>query len=196
MEFKLDRKRPAGLILDLQRLFTSDDGPIENPDAINTINAINGLAPKLRERNIPIIVSSYVMRPDRLDAGLLRDNPYVQQGLFASDSEWMEIDPRLQLDADVIRLYRSRPNAFFGGQLNVVLNELGCDALILAGLSVNNAISSTARAAFEQDIPVILPRNCVGSTPWEAEHDVYFTILDQWSGQVVDGATEAIGAFD
>jgi nicotinamidase-related amidase len=60
----------------------------------------------------------------------------------------------------------------------------------MTGVSVNNAISSTARDAFARDLPVLVIRDCVGGTPWEPEdkHETYFEILATWTAEVADSA--------
>lgn len=121
---------------------------------------------------------------------MLRDQPLVLQGYFSCDSEWTALDRALVTETGEDKLSRARPNAFHGGELQTGLSARGADLLILAGLSVNNAISATARAAFERDIPVLLPRWCVGAAPWETAHEAYFAILDQWTAQLVEDAAE------
>ena len=78
----------------------------------------------------------------------------------------------------------NRPSAFFRSDLDAVLAGLGADALVLCGLSVNNAISATARDAFARDLPTIVVRECTGAAPWETEHDTYFEILATWTAEV------------
>ena len=71
-----------------------------------------------------------------------------------------------------------------------ILDGLQADTLILTGVSVNNAISSTARDAFARDLPVLVVRDLVGATPWEAEAnlDTYVEILATWTAEVTDSA--------
>ena len=100
------------------------------------------------------------------------------------------MDPRIEQAETDLDVRHSRPSALFRSDLVAVLDGLGADALILTGVSVNNAISSTARDAFARDIPALVVRDCVGATPWEpAElHASYFATLATWTAEVADAA--------
>lgn len=184
MEFIVNTLRPALLILDLQRLFCSPDGPFENTQADVIINSCNELMNMLASK-CPVIYSRYMLASDHSDAGLLGGQPLVEQGYFNAGSEWMEFDERLQVNSNAISTHRNRPGAFWGGELEKILTELDCDSLILAGLSINNAISTTAREAFARDIATIVVREASGAAPWETQRETYFQILDDWTAQVM-----------
>ncbi len=74
--------------------------------------------------------------------------------------------------------------------LEAVLAGVGADALLLTGLSVNNAISSTARDAFARDLPAVVVKDLVGAAPWEPaeKHETYFEILSTWTAEVAGSA--------
>ena len=84
----------------------------------------------------------------------------------------------------------NRPSALFRSDLEALLDGLGADTLILTGVSVNNAISSTARDAFARDLPALVVRDLVGATPWEPEelHASYVDTLATWTAEVADSA--------
>ena len=77
MDFDLSNTRSALLIIDLQELFTSADGPFENTTAAELIVAVNSFALDCHHMGLPIIFSRYLFRDDLSDAGLLADNPVV-----------------------------------------------------------------------------------------------------------------------
>ena len=137
-------------------------------------------------RDLPIVISSYVLRADLADAGLLRGNPVVEAGHFSEGSAWTQLDRRLELKDGDIQVRRNRPSAFFGGELDTVLQSLHADAVLLGGLSVNNAISATARDSFARDLPTIVIRDCTGAAPNEVAIDTYFEILDTWTAEVTN----------
>ena len=87
MNVNLENSRPLALVLDLQELFTSADGPLKNVAAASLIENVNGLLKTLREKRLPIVYSSYVLAADLSDAGLLKDNPLVKQGYFCAGSK-------------------------------------------------------------------------------------------------------------
>lgn len=188
MKFSLENSRPLALVLDLQELFTSASGPFENVASRELIENVNGLLSALRENRVPVVFSSYVLADDLSDAGLLKENPIVKQGYFSTGSNWMKWDRRLQFESSDILISRNRPSAFYGSDLSALVESLHTDVLLLCGLSVNNAVSSTARDAFALDIPAIVVRDCTGVAPWEKHMDVYFEILDDWTAEVLTSA--------
>jgi nicotinamidase-related amidase len=184
MEFDLTNSRPALLVLDLQELFSSADGPFENTGADELINNVNSFSDYCHKLGLPIIYSRYLFRDDLGDAGLLKDLPLVQEGHFCESSAWMKLDKRLKIVEPSIKLQRNRPGAFWNCALEQNLEENNIDTLLLFGLSINNAISTTAREAFARDIPTVVVKECTGAAPWETEIDSYFDTLNTWTAEV------------
>jgi len=196
MRFDLHDYRPGVLVLDMQRLFTRADGPFGNPAGAVLCAAVNGLLTACSPFGLPVLVSRYVLADDAGDAGLLAGDPVVSGGFFGASSPWAQNDPALRLPAASVHLQRNRPGAFHGGELEAALAATGVDALILCGLSVNNAISTTAREAFARDIPAIVVREAAGAAPGETHTAVYFDVLDTWTAAVMTQAAlvEALAA--
>ena len=180
------------LVLDLQELFTSGAGPFKNAASGALIKNVNTLLNALREKQVPIVFSSYVLADDLSDAGLLKENPVVKQGYFSAGSRWMKWDKRLHIKSSDILISHNRPSAFYGEDLTGLLESLHVDVLLLCGLSVNNAVSSTARDSFARDIPTVVIKDCTGAAPWEHHLEIYFEILDDWTAQVMT-STELLG---
>ncbi|MBT7950925.1 MAG: cysteine hydrolase [Gammaproteobacteria bacterium] len=184
MEFDLTNSRTALLVLDLQELFSSAEGPFKNTGADELIHNVNAFSKYCHDLELPVIYSRYLFRDDLSDAGLLIDNPVVQQGHFCESSEWMQLDKRLKLTESSINLQRNRPGAFWNGDLEQTLKQHEIDTLLLCGLSVNNAVSTTAREAFARDYPTVVIKECTGAAPWETELDSYFDTLNTWTAEV------------
>jgi len=179
--------RPAVLVIDMQVAFVSPDGAFGN-DAGPVIERLNPFLKGCRERGVPVIFSSYLLRSDLADAGLLAGNDAAVH--FTDSAPGAAVDPRIDRAPGDIDVRHNRPSALFRSDLEAVLGGLGADALLLTGVSVNNAISSTARDAFARDIPALVVRDCVGATPWEAEENLatYFEILATWTADVAMSA--------
>ena len=56
------------LVLDLQELFTNANGPFENTESGTLVDNVNVLLSALRDRQLPIVFSSYVLAADLSDA--------------------------------------------------------------------------------------------------------------------------------
>jgi len=173
------------LVIDMQVAFVSPDGAFGN-DAGALIERLNPFLEACRSRGLPVIFSSYLLRADLADAGLLRAGGAGEH--FTDAAPGAVVASRIRRADGDLDVRHNRPSALFRSDLESVLRGLGADALLLTGVSVNNAISSTARDAFARDIPALVVRDCVGATPWEADdkHDVYFEILATWTAEVAD----------
>jgi bifunctional isochorismate lyase/aryl carrier protein len=185
---------PVVLVIDMQVAFVSPDGAFGN-DAGPLIERLNVFLDGCRTRSVPVVFSSYLLREDLADAGLLREDPAARH--FSDAAPGAPADPRVHRADRDIDVRHNRPSAFFRSDLEAVLRGLRADAVILTGVSVNNAISSTARDAFARDIPPLVVRDCVGGTPWEPEekHETYFDILAMWTAEVAD-SENVLGRLD
>jgi nicotinamidase-related amidase len=186
MDVDLTQGRCAVVVLDVQRVFAAPDGPFSNSVAGPMIDAINRLVAGAREQDVSVVHSRYVLRDDLRDAGLLSGMDAVQQGHMSRSSPLSAIDDRVDVAPTDILVEHNRPSAFFRSDLEAVLAAEGADRVVLAGLSVNNAISATARDAFARDIPAVVVREAVGAAPFEParELEAYFTALHTWTAEV------------
>jgi ureidoacrylate peracid hydrolase len=178
---------PAVLVIDMQVAFVSPDGAFGN-DAGELIERLNPFLDSCRELGVPVIFSSYLLRGDLKDAGLLRGNDAAAH--FADTAPGAGVDPRIRRAPGDLDSRHNRPSALFRSDLEAVLDGVGADTLLLTGVSVNNAISSTAREAFARDLPALVVKDLVGATPWEPEelHETYFDTLATWTAEVADSA--------
>ena len=188
MRTQLTSTRPAVLVLDMQSVFIGADGPFDNPAVVG---AVNTFLPRARSAGLPVIVSCYTLRDDLSDAGLLAGQPFIED--MRRGAARAAVDPRVEVaDSDLV-CHHNRPSAFFRSDLEHVLKTLGSRAIILTGVSINNAVSSTARDAFARDIPAVVVKECVAPAPWEEHVDLYLSIVDTWGAEVA-GADEVLTA--
>ncbi|MGI9659391.1 MAG: isochorismatase family protein, partial [Gaiellaceae bacterium] len=140
-----------------------------------------------RSLSVPVLFSNYRLRADLGDAGLLSELSSVAAGHWSEGSPWLEVDPRIERAESDVDVFHHRPSGFSGTDLDTVLSGVGARTLLLAGLSVNNAISATARDAFARDIPAVVVGGCVGAAAFEPVEQLatYLAILDAWTAEVV-----------
>lgn len=188
MKFDLRLLRPAVLVIDMQASFIAADGPFRNTGMGPVVDALNAFLAACRGHQLPILFCNYMMRADGADAGLLRGQPYLEHMLEHSPT--IGVDPRIYRHPSDHELRRPRPSAFFNTDLEAWLKQQDCNALILTGVSVNNAISATARDAFARDLPAIVVCDCVAAAPFEPPElaAAYLQILDTWTAEVTDSA--------
>jgi nicotinamidase-related amidase len=180
--------RPAVLVIDMQAVFVSPDGPFANTTTDALIEQINEFTDGCRAAGVPILLCTYLLTEDGADAGLLA--PFDWAVHFRRGAPFAGLDPRLARAPADIEVPHSRPGCFHGSPLVDELHRLGCDAVILTGVSVNNAVSTTAREAFSRDIPALVVRDCVGAAPWEPVElfDAYVDALGTWTAEVAAAA--------
>lgn len=174
--------------MDMQASFIAAGGPFRNTGMDPVIAALNRFLAAARARGLPVMFCNYMLRADGADAGLLRDAPWLAHML--ENAPTIGVDPRVERHESDTDLRHPRPSAFHGTPLEAWLAERHCNAVLLTGVSINNAISTTARDAFARDLAPIVVRDCVAAAPFEpAEHlATYFEILHTWTAEVADGA--------
>jgi len=166
----------AVVVLDMQSVFIGDGFE-------ETVDAVNAFLPRARAAGLPVIVSCYTLRDDLADAGLLAGRPFVAD--MRRSASAAAPDPRLALAPTDLVSHHNRPSGFFRSDLEHLLRSNGANAVILIGVSINNAVSSTARDAFARDIPAVVVRDCVAPAPWETEVEIYLAVVDTWGAEVV-----------
>lgn len=168
----------------MQAVFVSPGTPFSNDVAGPMIERLNAFLDGCRERRVPVMFAHYLLRPDLADAGLLAKSPAAVH--FTADAPLAGLDPRMRRRPDEREVSHHRPGCFHDSKLADVLGALGADAVVVTGVSVNNAISTTAREAFGRDVPALVVRDCVGAAPWEPAElfDVYVDALGPWTAEV------------
>jgi nicotinamidase-related amidase len=187
------------IVLDVQSILASETGPFANHGAASMIESINALLEAAHPAMLPVLHSRYVLRDDLKDAGLLADSG-MELADFCSSALLARLDPRVKVADGDVHLEHHRPSAFYASDLDAVLRRHRIDWLILCGLSVNNAISSTARDAFARDIPVVVVSEATGAAPFEDEADLApaFRALHTWTAEVapLESVIERIGSHE
>ena len=155
----VSREATALLVIDMQNGFLDTAGsmatiglPVQELQP-----AIDGCARLLegaRAAGIPVIHTRYVYEPDFSDGGLLPNElvPGMREANSLVRGTWdAEIVPPLApLDGEII-IDKARPSAFYGTRLEPFLTSLGIRSLVLAGVTTNICVETTARDAGQRD---------------------------------------------
>ena len=171
---------PLLIIIDMLNDFFREGRLAGERQALTT--AINQLVAFARQKDFPVIWVRQEFKPDLSDAflGMRRDRRLVTiqgtQGCQILD----ELD-RLPQDPVIVK---KRYSAFFGTQLDQLLDELQPAQVILAGVNTHACVRMTAVDAFQRDLPVILAIDAVNSYDQEY-HCVSLRYLKQGIAQVM-----------
>ena len=88
---------------------------------------------------------------------------------------------RLEGDHEIVK---KRYSAFFGTELAELLTDLGISEIILAGINTHACIRMTAIDAYQLDLNVVIPEECVASRD-QQHHDVTLRYLADEIAEVV-----------
>jgi ureidoacrylate peracid hydrolase len=172
---RLEAKRTALLVIDMQNAFLAPGAAIEVPKAREIVPSINRLAAGLRQRGATVI---WVMHENRRDGsdwdgffGAFVSDRAKAAGALSGGSETQALWPKLDTAPADLRVSKNRYSAFIGSSssLEKTLKARGVDTLLLAGTKTNVCVESTARDAMMLDFKVVLLSDCTAALS-DAEH--------------------------
>jgi ureidoacrylate peracid hydrolase len=192
---RLDPKRTALVVIDMQNAFVAPGAPVEVPAARAIVKDINRLAKELRKRGVAVI-------------WVLHENSDGWDGFFGvfvkpeargaaakslsagheMQKPWRELD----VAPGDLKTSKSRYSAFIGptSPLAGVLREKGIDTLLIAGTKTNVCCECTARDAMMLDYKVVMLSDCTAALSDE-EHRATLENMIQQFGDVLT-ADEAL----
>jgi nicotinamidase-related amidase len=80
-----------------------------------------------------------------------------------ADVPGREVARLLRPDTDDYFVLKPKHSAFFGTTLDMLLDELGADTVILAGVAGNICVLFTANDAYMRDLRLYVPEDCTAS---------------------------------
>ena len=158
----LARENSALVVIDMQNSFLEPKGsmaaiglPFE--ELRTALDGTVRLVAAAREAGIPVIFTRYVYMADYSDGGIVPNLlvPALRESnaLIADSWDAEVVDELAPQPGDVV-IDKSRPSAFYGTQLEPVLTSLGVRNLVMAGVTTNICVETTARDAGQRDYHV------------------------------------------
>jgi len=138
------------------------------------VTNINTLTEQFRKNDVPIIWIRQEFKEDLSDAYLVMKKENIR--ITIAGTVGCEILPELLKTSSEHEIIKKRYSAFYGTELDELLNELGTTELILAGVNTHACIRSTAIDAYQRDLEITIPIECVASYDQE-HHDVTLRYL-------------------
>jgi ureidoacrylate peracid hydrolase len=196
---RLDAKRTALLVIDMQNAFVAPGAPIEVPGARDIVPAINRLSAELRHRGVPVI---WVLHENSggwsgfFDVFVKPENrARAAQALCAGNElqqPWRELD----VAPGDLKTTKNRYSALIGQSSPVdrLLRDRGIDTLLIAGTKTNVCCECTARDAMMLDYKVVLLCDCTAALSDE-EHLATLENVIQQFGDVMT-ADDALALLD
>lgn len=191
---RLDPKRTALVVIDMQSTFCEPGGPAEVPGSRAIVPQINALTRQLRPLGVPILwilhanshlgtKSDWEIFFDNVVASEVRSRT-IESLLPGRQKVWPELDT----DPNDLTLVKIRYSAMISGSssLERVLRNLGIDTLLIAGTKTNVCCESTARDAMMLDFKVIMVEDCMAALSDEEHLATLETFIQQF-GDVMTG---------
>jgi maleamate amidohydrolase len=177
-------RRPAVVVIDLVRAYTSPDGPFALPDGQAAVEATAELVETARDKDVPVYWTVVRYAPGLADGGLfVRKVPAL--ACFAEDAAGDWGDLALEPDPGEVVVVKQYASAFFGTSLATTLHTAGVDTLLIAGVSTSGCVRATAMDALNSGFhPLVVRQACADRTA--AVHENNLTDLDAKYADVVD----------
>jgi ureidoacrylate peracid hydrolase len=196
VESALVPSRAVLLIVDIQNDFCHQQGGLGRAGIpMDAIQAAVGRLPRLieaaRQAGVPVIFVK--TQHGRWDTSPVWRTPTIRKssGELCAPNSWGAEFFRIRPSPDDCVIVKHRYSAFVGTDLEVVLRSLARSTLVLAGVTTNVCVESTARDAFMRDYHVVLVRDCTAALTRE-EHDAAVRNIGTYFGRVV--TSEAVTA--
>ena len=170
---RIDAARAALIAYDTCRRALTPGDPARRRALRPVLDAWVRLIGAARAASVPIIYTTPVSRADGADVVLLPTDLSAETGVPSlincvegtPDAEFPdEIAPRPE---DYVFLKR-RPSAFYGTGVGELLRMLRRDTVLIGGGATNRGVETSVREAFNQDLSVVVVRECCWSGDAEA----------------------------
>jgi ureidoacrylate peracid hydrolase len=195
---RLDVKRTALLVIDMQNAFVAPGAPIEVPAARAIVPTINRLAGEVRRRGVPVI---WVMHENEkggrdwtgfFDAFVAPGKREQAAAALERGANLQALWPELDAKPEDLRVAKNRYSALIArsSSLEAVLRERSLDTLLIAGTKTNVCCESTARDAMMLDFKVVLLSDCTAALSEEEQRATLENVIQQFGD--VRSADEAL----
>jgi nicotinamidase-related amidase len=153
-------ERPAVLIVDVQKGFTSPECPLGgNMDSM--VENLNKLIPEARNHKVPIIFTRVAYREDTRDCGVFGEKVPTLPRWFRDGGGWDGIDTRIAPRPEDFVITKKMPSAFFGTDLFHQLTYLKADTLVVCGCTTSGCVRATVVDSMSHGFRTIIPEECV-----------------------------------
>ena len=176
-------RRPALVVVDMSVAFTDPESPLAC-ELEHVVDSVGRLLDASRRAGLPVVYTTvaYDEEGRRKAAVFIAKVPAL--AILEVGSRWVEIDPQLAPRPDEPVLRKLYASAFFETELPGLLEEAGCDSVIVVGASTSGCVRATAVDALQHGYRTVVPREAVGDRDPGA-HEANLHDIDAKYGDVV-----------
>ena len=154
---------PKGVLIVIDMLNDFFERGTYNRDAL--VQAVNDLVGDARAWGVPIVWVRQEFEPDLSAAFLEMRRRRISITIKGSSGCDFLADLDVRSGDPVV--VKKRYSAFFGTDLDGLLDRLDADRLILAGINTHACVRMTAIDAYQRDFDVVIAKDCVASNDLE-----------------------------
>ena len=165
---RLDPSRTALIAYDVCRRALPPTDPARRQAMRPVLDAWVRFIAATRAANVPVIYTTPVSRADGADVVLLPTDLSAETGVPALTNTVEGTDDAgfpdeiAPLPQDYVFLKR-RPSAFYGTGVAELLRMLRRDTILIGGGATNRGVETSVREAFNQDLAIVVVRECCWS---------------------------------
>jgi nicotinamidase-related amidase len=176
-------KRPALVIVDLNRGFTDPASPL-HCDTDGAVEATARLLAAARDAGCPIAFTTIVYDEGgkRVAKAFIDKVPSLLT--LAPGTPWPEIDERIAPRPDEPVLLKLFASAFYGTPLASMLAAAHCDTIVVTGASTSGCVRATAVDGMQHGYRVVVPREAVADRA-AGPHEANLFDIDAKYGDVI-----------
>ena len=153
--------RPALLIIDMARAWTTSGGPFYCEGIESIIEVIRRLLVLARSKRVPIFFTTTAYEPGCRDAGLwIKKIPSL--AILTVGSDACCVDDRLQRKSGDALLVKKMASAFSGTCLAQTLTAHGVDTVLITGVTASGCVRHSAEDCVSYGFRPIVVRDAVG----------------------------------
>lgn len=175
--------RPAVVVIDFIRAYTTQGSPLYAPAVIDAIQETGPLLDAARNKGVPVIFTRVEYHPSGMDGGIFVRKVPALRKLIAGEPMG-EIHPDLPVQEGDVVITKNYASAFFGTTLASMLTAQSVDTVIITGCSTSGCVRASAVDAMQYGFRVVVPRECVGDRH-PAPHDANLFDINAKYGDVV-----------
>lgn len=151
--------RPVFIVIDMCQDFFEEGRLLDLRPSLS--KAINELAASFRKSGNSIIWVRQEFEPDLSDAFVTQRKRGILMTIKGTPGA--QLLPELEVGSNEVEIIKKRYSAFFGTNLDAILEDVKPTHLVLAGVNTHACIRTAAVDAFQRDYEVILADDGINS---------------------------------
>ena len=171
---EINPRRTALLSMDFHRALVASSQMAQQRDLVNKVRSAQEAA---RQSGITVIHVGVRSRPGFISPRNKFVNMIRSRGPAPSPDAMKTVE-ELEPVGDEPEIIKPRVNAFYGSELELLLQSRDIDTLVLMGVTTEMVVESTARQAMDSDYRVIVLEDCCASSQ-QAYHDNSILVMDR-----------------